>query len=260
MMYKNGEIDYGDYCRLVESALAIQRRYQFFLWSRGELQVFLPHATVLCATGDLTRENYRIERFSEYPDADGGKAGLDNLLARLVTAWRLDGHAPLVLEAPHGADGSSGALAAELCRSGLSGCSAHGLLDHEHGIGAFFVFLGGLCEAPPLRAHRLELLVPHLCAALQRIAHTERLASLSLAEAHLLSTREAEIMHWIRAGKTNQEIGQILDISPYTVKNHVQKILRKLNVTNRVQAAGKHHSAPTASAAIRPAVRLARDR
>ena len=55
----------------------------------------------------------------------------------------------------------------------------------------------------------------------------------------MLSEREAEILRWMRAGKTNQEIGLILNISPFTVKNHVQKILRKLNVTNRTQAVAK---------------------
>ena len=40
-------------------------------------------------------------------------------------------------------------------------------------------------------------------------------------------------------GKTNLEISVILDISPLTVKNHVQNILRKLNVQNRNHAAVK---------------------
>ena len=40
-------------------------------------------------------------------------------------------------------------------------------------------------------------------------------------------------------GKTNWEISSILGISPLTVKNHVQNILRKLDVQNRGQAAIK---------------------
>ena len=32
---------------------------------------------------------------------------------------------------------------------------------------------------------------------------------------------------------------EAMKISPLTVKNHVQKILRKLNVVNRAQAVGK---------------------
>ena len=55
----------------------------------------------------------------------------------------------------------------------------------------------------------------------------------------LLSLREIQVLQWVKNGKTNEEIGQILGISPPTVKNHMQKILRKLNVSNRAQAVGK---------------------
>ena len=59
------------------------------------------------------------------------------------------------------------------------------------------------------------------------------------AAANPLTAREKEILGWIYLGKSNYEIGAILKISPLTVKNHVQKILRKLNVVNRTQAIGK---------------------
>lgn len=54
-----------------------------------------------------------------------------------------------------------------------------------------------------------------------------------------MSAREAEIMNWVRLGKTNAEIATILDISACTVKNHLQAIFRKLDVYNRVQAIAK---------------------
>ena len=38
-------------------------------------------------------------------------------------------------------------------------------------------------------------------------------------------------------GLTNRDIGQSLEISVETVKEHVQNILRKLKVTDRTQAA-----------------------
>ena len=41
-------------------------------------------------------------------------------------------------------------------------------------------------------------------------------------------------------GKTNSEIGQILDISFFTVKNHAQRIFRKLDVLNRTQAVAQY--------------------
>jgi DNA-binding CsgD family transcriptional regulator len=55
-------------------------------------------------------------------------------------------------------------------------------------------------------------------------------------ESTRLSEREHEIMHWVGHGKTNHEIGMILGISQFTVKNHLQRIFRKIDVRNRAQA------------------------
>lgn len=43
----------------------------------------------------------------------------------------------------------------------------------------------------------------------------------------------------MRDGKSNQAISNELGISALTVKNHVQKILRKLGAANRAQAVAK---------------------
>ena len=52
-----------------------------------------------------------------------------------------------------------------------------------------------------------------------------------------LSPREAEILRHIARGASNKEIARSLDIAETTVKIHVQHILRKLNLSSRVQAA-----------------------
>ena len=57
----------------------------------------------------------------------------------------------------------------------------------------------------------------------------------------ILSDRESEIMLWVKMGKTNHEIGMILNISAFTVKNHLQRIFKKLDVLNRAQAATKYN-------------------
>ena len=52
-----------------------------------------------------------------------------------------------------------------------------------------------------------------------------------------LSPRELEILRGIAHGASNKEIGRNLGIAETTVKNHVQQVLRKLNVSSRVHAA-----------------------
>jgi len=54
---------------------------------------------------------------------------------------------------------------------------------------------------------------------------------------HSLSPREREILAHIAKGASNKEIARALDIAETTVKIHVQHILRKLNLSSRVQAA-----------------------
>lgn len=54
------------------------------------------------------------------------------------------------------------------------------------------------------------------------------------ALAHLgLSPRETEILEWLVQGKTNPEIGMILQISPRTVQKHLEHIYCRLSVENR---------------------------
>jgi DNA-binding NarL/FixJ family response regulator len=52
-----------------------------------------------------------------------------------------------------------------------------------------------------------------------------------------LTQRETEIQGLVAQGLTNPEIGQRLYISPKTVEHHVSRILSKLNVRNRAEAA-----------------------
>ncbi len=53
----------------------------------------------------------------------------------------------------------------------------------------------------------------------------------------LLSAREREVLALIARGDSNKVIARKLDIAETTVKIHVQHILRKLQLTSRVQAA-----------------------
>lgn len=53
-----------------------------------------------------------------------------------------------------------------------------------------------------------------------------------------LTAREIEVYELVQRGCSNIEIGRVLKISPSTAKNHVSAVLRKLDVSNRTEAAG----------------------
>ncbi len=51
-----------------------------------------------------------------------------------------------------------------------------------------------------------------------------------------VTKREAEVLYWVALGKTNRDIGEILDLSPRTVNKHLEHIFTKLNVETRTAA------------------------
>ena len=52
-------------------------------------------------------------------------------------------------------------------------------------------------------------------------------------ESRVLSSREREVLLWAKVGKTDWEIGIILNISERTARAHMQSAARKLNAVNR---------------------------
>jgi DNA-binding CsgD family transcriptional regulator len=51
----------------------------------------------------------------------------------------------------------------------------------------------------------------------------------------VLSKREVECLHWAAIGKTDKEIGIIIDLSHATIRYHMQRAGEKLNAVNRAQ-------------------------
>jgi len=57
------------------------------------------------------------------------------------------------------------------------------------------------------------------------------------APGSLLTGQEKRVLKLLVKGQTNKEIAVALGISPSTVRRHLENILKKLNLKNRVQAA-----------------------
>jgi len=83
-----------------------------------------------------------------------------------------------------------------------------------------------------------SMLDPATTARLMRSLRAEPAQTPEMApELASLSPREREILALIGDGLTNREIGKRLYLSEKTVKNHISRLLAKLGVQRRVQAA-----------------------
>ena len=163
------------------------------------------------------------------------------LVPHLVKSWEKNRRQPFVFETGADSPFAATALARELNRIDATSIVAHGTYDASGKLTSFFIFAGRPGTTGLGQANLVEMVVPFLHAAWVRsqLNWTAEDATVKPQVSGLLTPRELEVVKWLYYGKSNIEIGMILTISPLTVKNHVQKTLRKLNVLNRTQAVGK---------------------
>jgi transcriptional regulator EpsA len=230
----------------IESGLRVASRHQLFLWAQGQLQALLPHQVLACLQFGPDGALRRIECVHGTVLAPGAARALagqrDGLALRIARHCMVGARLPAVFDGGGGARGE-GALerfGAELDAIGIDSALVHGTGQTSAGASVFVLF--GLPMRPgPRHAYFLELLLPHLHLALARLpAHPSVLDGEVRRRGALpkrpLSERETEIVGWLREGKSNGEMGQILGISGLTVKNHLQRIYRALGVSNRAHA------------------------
>lgn len=231
------------FLEIVEASLRVTRREQFFSWLQGSFQYIFPHEVLICGISVSDSEDVHFETFSSIHYAESHARAVtsprDGVVWRVMSMWQLARH-PLMLGVglPPGDYGSYAVpfadTEANLMETGLHNIAAHGMGGQNGSVSTFFCFSRVPQQSAKAHAHLLELLIPYLHSALVRVSGHN-----GSVQAGQVSTREREVLQWLKTGKTNKEIAQILRISPNTVKNHVHNILRKLNVQNRRHAAVK---------------------
>jgi transcriptional regulator EpsA len=245
--------DSARYAALVEQSTSITRHADLLEWlQQGDVQQCLPHDILLAGWGDFPEGAIQHDVVSRLPGARSYAAGTDGLpflLGRFYEAWLAAGRRPCSLgfsefEYLLGQASLPGSFSSSL--RGMRSVLIHGLHDERAQQECLYVLMGaGDIPAEPART-AIRLLMPSVDAALRQVPPLPQQRRQAAApvrgaaeDASGLSERETQIMAWVAMGKTNSEIGAILNISGFTVKNHMQRIFQKLNVFNRAQAVSK---------------------
>ncbi len=229
----------------LDVSLRVHSRPQLFRWVQGTLQSLIQHEVLVCGSQESRHAAMRVDTFSTAP-VDCAKLNEMfqqdvSLVPHLIKAWEENRCQAVVRDIDRGGAFANGVLARELTRLDVNYLLVHGTHDASGNLTGFFVFASREGALGPKQAYLADLVVPSLHASWMRsqVPWPLERASMKPSKTGQLTPREQQILQWIYHGKSNIEIGIILDISPLTVKNHVQKTLRKLNVLNRTQAVGK---------------------
>lgn len=225
----------------IESSQQVHQRHQYFLWSQGVLQSFLPHEALIVGHGDYDNASFRYEVLGRLQVVGDPalSSEFDKLVGLAVDGWLQGGRLPRSFSSHANGNGVA-PVAQVLRRLSINHILAHGTREFGGDAAGFFIFLN-MPEAPGRRqAYFAEMLMPYLHTTLYRVLTSDRVEPQPQVNLNIrLSGREAQVIALVRDGKTNQQIADNLALSPLTVKNHVQNILRKLEVSNRAQAVAK---------------------
>lgn len=210
------------FCRVIQQGEALVHPGDLRRWLAGDVHTLLPHEVILVATGDTPCGALRIEVAATGPRG-AERSDWRPLMHCLCDCWVAAQHAPCRVDL--------GSLRGPSVPPGVRCALVHGLRGPASGVQRIVAVLGAHAAFSDLQALVLRLLLPFIDMALRRLP-----APRGIGGAQALSERERQIMGWVAMGKTNPEIGCILCISEFTVKNHLKSIFTKLDVSNRAQA------------------------
>jgi transcriptional regulator EpsA len=245
------------YARIIQEGIAVRGHLDLFRWLQGEVQYYLPHEIMLAAWGDFGSNFIRHDIVSALPGvrtAHLEPEGLSPLLRKLYNRWDELGRMVCASSVRSDALYEDGGLQCSFgtALQGMHSSLMHGINDKRGRHDCLYVIFSSKDELDSSTLSAMEILLPYLDTALRRVAPMPYpscggglLVSPPESEDYGLSGRESEIMDWVKMGKTNAEIGSILCISSFTVKNHLQHIFKKLDVYNRIQAVSKIERSPS---------------
>jgi transcriptional regulator EpsA len=244
------------YHRVVTRSVEVRSHFDVLAWLQGDMQRYLPHDILIAAWGNFQKGAIHHDIISPLAGVRSQTSNAETvtpLLLNLFERWIHFGKKPFALNA-----GESGFLMQDTGLQSEVGAAlqkmhsamVHGIIDERGSHDCLYVAFSNKDKFRSAECSTMAVVLPYIDTALRQVTHLPHQSSVqpgtqvastpaSVQAEFNLSQREAEILHWVSQGKTNLEIALILHISSFTVKNHMQRVFQKLNVTNRAQAVSK---------------------
>ena len=249
------------YHQVVTRSVDIRTHFDLLAWLQGDMQRYLPHDILIATWGNFelgALQHDVIATLAGVRSADSDIQAITPLMCKLHARWTEFGRKPLSLNTAQtgfllGDSHLKTAVgdALQTMRSAI----VHGVVDERGSHHCLYVGFSARSEFTTVERSAMATVLPYIDTALRQVTHLphqnlHRRRSADMAEpvtepGFNLTDRESEVLHWVARGKTNPEIAMILEISAFTVKNHMQRVFKKLDVSNRAQAVSKYR--PSAS-------------
>jgi transcriptional regulator EpsA len=243
--------DLPHYHRVVTHSVTVRSHFDMLIWLQDDMQRYLPHDIMLAAWGDFEKTDLQHDIISPLLSVRSRNADpeiIAPLLRALFSRWVEFGFQAFTIEAddngfPLQYTSRPCALseAVKTMRSGM----VHGIKDEQANHHCLYIIFSSQASYSERARFAMPMLLPYIDSALRQVTQLPRQVTavepvppeISFKD---LTKREIQILFWVALGKTNPEIGKILFISGHTVKNHMQRVFKKLNVVNRAQAVGSY--------------------
>ena len=225
----------------VEASVDVRSRQQFFVWTQSSVQGLVPHEILICGVrqpgrSSLSLCHFSASRYFKQAQFDAVADPVSGLLPRL-SATLSRANEVVVCTATDRRETHKSLL--ELVSANeLHNLAGRLLFSADGQVGAFYAFSRVEHVLDEALCHAVELLVPHLHHTFLRVLQNEREQQQEQTprELRVVTRRQQEILLLIKDGKTNSEIAAVLACSQWTVKNHIQNILRRLGTSSRAHA------------------------
>lgn len=229
---------------VLEQSLLVIKPHHFFNWTQGALQALVPHDVLICGVrpdGKLPMRFFRYSATRYFTDAHFAQVCTPNegMLPQMIARWQSRPEPCLVAvdETFNNWDPNWLPL---LQQSELQNLAAHGVAEGEGRARSYFCFARVRAAMDAHLARMLTLVAPLLDVTFSRVLSHERgMAPEMSKHCKDITVREVEVLQMLCYGKTNREIALAMGLSPCTIKNHLQKIFRKLNVKSRAYAGAR---------------------
>lgn len=241
------------FLRIALRSARIGSHLELFQLLQGDVQNFVPHQILICAWGDFFGPRLKLDVISAIPGVRTERlsgCNIENLLKTLYLRWIANKRRPLLLDgaAPEMRDLSLCCCTLHRSLQDMQSVLVHGIHDARDGSDSLYFaahadMIVSKNELERFR-HLIDPVIAQIDISFRRISSLRPGRSSREPDARALSAREVEILAWVSKGRTNDEISKILAISTFTVKNHIQRIIKKLGASNRVEAVAKYRQAP----------------